>query len=109
RTLSLDLRPSVLDDFGLYSALRWYLNRHAERAGLTMHLSGREDDERLPVELETVCFRVAQEAVTNVIRHARASNVWVDLQRTRSRFRMTIRDDGIGFDAAAARQRGLRG
>ena len=109
RDLSLDLRPSLLDDFGLYPALRWYLNRHTQRAGLHLHLTGAGNGPRLPVDLETVCFRVAQEALTNIMRHAAATNVWVELRRRGRRFYMTIRDDGAGFDVEAAREAAVRG
>jgi len=104
RDLALDLRPSVLDDFGLPAALRWYADRFAGAAGVTAHLAV-EDVPRLPPELETACFRVAQEALTNVARHARARNVWLVLRHDPGGLQLSVRDDGIGFDVRAAHDR----
>jgi signal transduction histidine kinase len=76
RDLALDLRPSVLDDLGLPAALRWYVDRFARAAHVEAHLS-IDAVPHLEANLETVSFRVAQEALTNVARHARARRVWV--------------------------------
>jgi len=104
RDLALDLRPSVLDDFGLPAALRWYVDRLARAAGVEAHLAV-EDVPRLEPELETACFRVAQEALTNVARHAHARNVWLGLRHHRAGLELSVRDDGTGFDVRAARDR----
>ncbi|MDB5306450.1 MAG: domain S-box protein [Gemmataceae bacterium] len=109
RSLSLDLRPASLDLLGLEPALRAYLARRAAHAGLALAFTGSLGGERLPPALETVCFRVVQEAATNVLRHARATRLGVDLSRTDEEVRVTIRDDGAGFDVAAAWERVLRG
>jgi two-component system sensor histidine kinase UhpB len=109
RSLSLDLRPASLDLLGLEPALRAYLARQAAHAGLALAFTSSLGAERLPPALETVCFRVVQEAATNVLRHARANRLEVDLSRTGGEVRVTIRDDGAGFDMAAARERVLRG
>jgi PAS domain S-box-containing protein len=109
RSLSLDLRPPSLDLLGLEPALRAYLARQAAQAGLALEFTSSLGGERLPPTLETVCFRVVQEAATNVLRHARARRLEVDLGRTEKEVRVTIRDDGVGFDVAAARERVLRG
>ncbi len=103
RNLSLDLRPSVLDDLGLAAALRWYLDRQALLSGFTAGFSADLPPGRLPRELETACFRVAQQALTNVAQHARARRVSVDLRREEAGLSIAIRDDGVGFDVAAAR------
>lgn len=108
RHLSLDLRPSVLDDLGLEAALRWYADGQIRRTGLDIRLDTNLRGCRLPVELETTCFRVAQEALTNVVRHARARRVWIELQRQEA-VELTIRDDGAGFDPQAARARAAGG
>jgi signal transduction histidine kinase len=63
----------------------------------------------LPPEVETACFRVAQEAMTNVLRHSRASNLWVRLAATTACLELTVRDDGTGFDVEAARGRAAAG
>lgn len=117
RELSIELRPSLLDDLGLTAALRWYVDRYAQRTGIIAEvLSSFEEDGRLPRELETACFRIAQEALTNVARHARAGSVSVQLERSRERMLLTVMDDGVGFDidklrksASAASALGLRG
>ncbi len=106
RNLSLDLRPSVLDDLGLAAALRWYLDRQARLSGFAAEFAELSTDlppVRLPRELETACFRVVQQALTNVAQHARARNVRVELRRKDGDLSISIRDDGVGFDVAAAR------
>ncbi len=109
RNLSLDLRPSLLDDLGLAPALRWYLDRQAQRAGFAMQFVADPWETRLPADLETVCFRVAQEAVTNIVRHAQASQVQVELRRSEVELQLIIRDDGVGFDVREARARAAAG
>jgi PAS domain S-box-containing protein len=110
RNLSLDLRPSLLDDLGLVAALRWYVARQARIAGFVLHFSVEELDERLTPTLETSCFRVAQEALTNVVRHARAREVWFELRVVdEHELSLTIRDDGVGFDVSQAQSRASLG
>ena len=109
RELSLDLRPSLLDDLGLEAALRWYADREAQRAGWTTRFSSDGNGQRLPAEIATVCFRVAQQALTNVMRHAGATRVWLDVRQKGNALQLTLRDDGAGFDVATARQRALAG
>ena len=100
RELSLDLRPSLLDDLGLTSALRWYVNRYAQRSGIAVQIvSQLENDRRLSRELETACFRITQEALANVARHAKANKVEIRLERLNREISLTIKDNGIGFDA----------
>jgi PAS domain S-box-containing protein len=106
RNLSLDLRPSMLDDLGLEAALRWYVEWQAQRAGLTIHLHINLPGARLPPELETTCYRVIQEALTNVLRHAQAKQVWVELMRDGDDLQVGVSDDGVGFDPKAMGQRG---
>src|SRR5882724_870040 len=101
RNLALDLHPAVLDDFGLPAALRFYARRLAQRGGLDLDLGIVDFAERLPPAIETACFRVAQEALTNVVRHAKARRVLVELRSDGMTAHLLVRDDGIGFDAAA--------
>jgi signal transduction histidine kinase len=108
RDLALDLRPSGLDDLGLAAALRWHVDRFARQASLETHLS-IDTVETLEPELQTTCFRLAQEALTNVARHARATWVWVDLHMRGEKLELTVRDNGIGFDVRAARERAIAG
>ena len=81
RDLSLNLRPSMLDDLGLESALRWYITRQASLTGLHAEFQADALEDRLDPVIETACFRVAQEALTNVARHAHARAVTVALRK----------------------------
>ena len=102
RRLSANLRPALLDDLGLVPALRWYVSQQAERAGLEAHFQADPADIRLPSEFETVCFRVAQEAVTNIIRHAQATRLDVSLRHMPDGVELSVCDNGVGFDVAQA-------
>jgi signal transduction histidine kinase len=101
RDLSVALRPSLLDDLGLVPALRWYADRQSHRGGFQCKF---EADERidLPAEVQTACFRIAQEALTNVLRHSNAHHVVVVLRIDGGVLWLTVSDDGRGFDVAAA-------
>jgi two-component system sensor histidine kinase UhpB len=103
------LRPPLLDEFGLPAALTAYVEREATRAGLKFHLAIDLLEKRLPVTVEVTCFRVAQEALANVIRHAQAKEVDIELIKHNDRLRLIVRDDGHGFDVAAARRRAAIG
>lgn len=113
RLLALDLRPSVLDDHGLVAALRWLAQLHEERSGgrcrveLGTGFSGEDGEAppacRLPPPTETALFRIAQEALTNVVKHAQASQVMIRLSQTASSVMVEIEDDGVGLPEAPAR------
>jgi PAS domain S-box-containing protein len=107
RAISADLRPTVLDDLGLAAALRWMVDRQTQQAGLKGTFSSRDLGTRLSPELETTCYRVAQEALTNVVRHARAKHVRITLQREGGDLHLLVSDDGIGFDAETVLSGGL--
>ncbi len=107
--LSLNLRPSMLDDLGLEAALRWYTHRQADLTGLKAEFHPVPLSDRLPGVVETGCFRVAQEALTNVVRHAQAHSVAVQLSTTGNHLHLVVRDDGVGFDVHALRARAMRG
>ena len=109
RDLSLDLRPSILDDLGLVAALRWYLDRQAERAGFNAQFTAEIAEGALTPELEITCFRIVQEALTNVVRHARARHVRVSLGCEGQELLLAVEDDGVGFDQSAARDRAVQG
>jgi len=103
RRMARDLRPSQLDDLGLVAALRSHLDRQASSAGFKPNFNDERVPARLASEIETTCFRIAQEALTNIARHAHASEVWVTLAGTAAELRLEVRDNGRGFDVAAAR------
>jgi signal transduction histidine kinase len=108
RNLSLDLRPSVLDDLGLVAALRWQADRQAQRGGIVVQFVADPPELRAPPDIETACFRVAQEALTNVVRHAQARQIRVEVRHRGADLELLIQDDGVGFDLAAARERASR-
>jgi signal transduction histidine kinase len=109
RSLSLTLRPSLLDDLGLVAALRWYIDQQIQRTGIGMQLVTAPLIPRFSTDVETVCFRITQEALTNVIRHAQAQQVQIELQHEATILQLRIRDDGAGFDVGAAPERAVRG
>src|SRR5947207_5962589 len=109
RRVSRDLRPSQLDDLGLLAALRSHLDQQASSAGFKPNFMHEGVPLRLAAEIETTCFRIAQEALTNIARHAQASEVWVTLAVTEEEVRLEVHDDGRGFDVAAARLRATAG
>src|SRR5262249_47992450 len=98
RDLSLDLRPLVLDDLGLAAALRWYLSRQAKLSGFLIHFTENLGTSPLPSEVQTTCFRIAKEALTNVVRHSHAKLVNMELKLHRGELNLLIKDDGVGFD-----------
>lgn len=98
RELSHDLRPTMLDELGLAPTLRWYANRFARRLGIEIELEAVGFEGRLAAEIETVVYRIVQEAFTNIARHAQASRVHLRLAQTGSRVTTVIEDDGVGFD-----------
>ncbi len=96
--LIFDLRPSILDHLGLAPALRWYAQSRLEPAGVRWQIEDSEVPRRLPAEVETALFRVVQEAINNVVRHALARNVRIAFAMPPGSLRLDIEDDGVGFD-----------
>lgn len=109
RALSHSLRPPLLDELGLVAALRAFLEEQGWRANLSCKLDAPEDLGKLPPEIEIVAFRVVQEAVTNAVRHAQARSVRVSIARAEGTLRVSVRDDGRGFDVEAAFARAIDG
>jgi signal transduction histidine kinase len=104
RDVMAELRPPQLDDFGLAAALRWYAERFSRRFGLATEVHCAELLPRLPQNVETALFRVAQEALTNAARHSRGNHVTLSLEATSEEVSMVIADNGQGFDPRAFRQ-----
>lgn len=109
RDLALNLRPPQLDQLGLAATLRDYLDRLADRAGFASIFAADRDYCDLDREVAVAAFRVAQEALTNVVRHARASKVAIELRTQGDDLLLAVGDDGCGYDLVAARDRALRG
>jgi signal transduction histidine kinase len=108
RRLARELRPTILDDLGLAPALEWLAQGLAKRRDVTITVAAPE--RRLAPEVETALYRIVQEALTNAVRHARPRRIEVEVREEGSRIRAMVRDDGHGFDAAAAlARRGDRG
>src|SRR5438105_1070200 len=93
--MSQDLRPSVLDDLGLVPALRT-LAKQPSGSEVSLHVDGLRD--RLPAPIETALYRIAQEALTNANKYARAAHLHIDLRTLDGHVRLRVRDDGVGFD-----------
>ncbi len=108
RDVMAELRPPLLDDYGLIVALHWYTEQYSERTGIGVKLFG-EEITPLSQELETVLYRITQEALTNVVKHACANSITVDLKEMNGEVRLTVTDDGIGFDVASLDDRQQHG
>jgi PAS domain S-box-containing protein len=109
RDLSMDLRPLMLDQLGLVSTIRWYADRQAQRSDFALEFVMDSSGDRFPADLEIALYRVVQEALTNVCRHADARHVRLELRQSDEEVRLVIHDDGVGFDVAAAQKKGSRG
>ena len=110
RKLAVELRPTTLDDLGLVAAIEWYTREYAERIDASMHFSTQGLVGRLHSEVELVIYRVMQEALTNIARHAQATRIDVALAFTDEAVEIRIEDNGLGFDvneATSSRERGL--
>jgi signal transduction histidine kinase len=98
RRLAVELRPKVLDDFGLLPALERLTQGFAEHTGISVDLEASALTERPPVEVETAIYRIVQESLTNVVKHAQAQSVSVVVTRSDGRIKAVIEDDGTGFE-----------
>jgi signal transduction histidine kinase len=96
--LIADLRPSLLDDIGLVEAIEWYGEQRLKPHGIAFQLLEHTLTERLPAPVETVLFRIVQEGLTNIVRHARARSVSIRLLEDQEEITLEISDDGVGFD-----------
>src|SRR5947199_3029382 len=112
RNLSIDLRPSALDDLGLLPALRWYVKEYQQKCSIVVEFAAHGFKERLPAEVETALYRIVQESLTNTARHAHAHKVLITMKEDADTVYVTIKDDGCGFDVGTLlktpdQQRGL--
>jgi len=97
RRIASELRPGVLDDLGLVAAIEWQLEQFQARTGIKCHWTNTANDVKLDREKATAVFRILQEILTNVLRHAQATNLYVKLSRARHHFELEVKDDGCGI------------
>lgn len=107
RRLAVELRPAVLDDFGLVPALERLTDAFAEQTNIRVDFHSALGDTRLPNEVETALYRVVQESLTNIVKHANAQRVSVSIARRPSGAAAVVEDDGKGFDQRTLREDGL--
>lgn len=110
--LSMELRPAMLDDLGLVPALVWYVNRYQEQTGINVEFKHNgAESRRFSTAIEMTIYRIVQEALTNVARHAHATSIQLTIWMNGDWLEVRIDDDGVGFDAqtALAQNRGLTG
>ena len=107
RRLAVELRPKALDDFGLVAALERLVQTFSEATGIATQLQASLGEERLPSEVETTLYRIVQEALTNVVKHAGAQNVSIVVMRRAGTATAVVEDDGEGFDADRVSEEGL--
>ncbi|MGE5336535.1 MAG: PAS domain S-box protein [Gemmatimonadota bacterium] len=104
RNVMAELRPAVLDDYGLAAALRWYAEEFGRRTGVATNVSGTDPNPRLPPNVEGALYRIVQESLTNVAKHAGARQATVVLETNDGTFSLAVSDDGCGFDPASPMQ-----
>jgi two-component system sensor histidine kinase UhpB len=109
RSLSLDLRPPQLDNLGLIATLRSYVENKSNLANVKGWFESSPISAELHHDIENTCFRIVQEAVTNILRHAKAENIWVKVSQRQDQLNVSIRDDGKGFDIEKARSSAISG
>jgi signal transduction histidine kinase len=108
RQLAVELRPKVLDDFGLVAALERLTQTFGEQTGMSVHFGQTwPTSDRLPAEIETALYRIVQESLTNIVKHARATSVSVVLTRKDDSVSVVVEDDGVGFEPHRAREDGI--
>lgn len=109
REMSLNLRPSMLDDMGLLPTVLWHIDRYAKQTGIRVNFHCDEFSQRLPLEIETAAYRIIQEALTNVARYAQVNEVLVGLVLQDNTLWVEVLDNGKGFDVSAVSDRPTSG
>ena len=107
RRLAVELRPAALDDFGLVPAIERLRDLVTEQSGISVEVRSEIGDQRLSPETETTLYRIAQEALTNVVKHADARSVRMRLSRSGNRIVLVVQDDGSGFEPESVRDGGV--
>jgi signal transduction histidine kinase len=98
RNLSMELRPTMLDDLGLLPTMEWHVRNYSELTNIRVALDPIGIDQRFPPEVETAAYRIAQEALTNIARHAKAGEAWVSIRVNGDNLVIQVKDDGVGFN-----------
>ncbi|HEX9092128.1 MAG TPA: PAS domain S-box protein, partial [Anaerolineales bacterium] len=98
RDVMADLNPPVLEEYGLLAAIKWYGGDFTNRTGITTLVKGDKNDPRLSSRVDKILFRLVQEMLNNVAKHAEASRVVISIKSTKETFSVTVKDDGLGFD-----------
>jgi two-component system sensor histidine kinase UhpB len=108
RKIVYGLRPTILDDLGLLPAIRWYARTNLEDAGIMVEVTGSGEFESLPPQVNSTLFRIAQEAINNVVRHSRATSTQISLIHLGDNVVLEVKDDGRGFDPGLVREQALQ-
>jgi PAS domain S-box-containing protein len=106
REMSMGLRPPLLNEMGLTSALRWHASRQAKIVGWKININAPESVERPPLDIERACYHILREALSNIAHYANASEVWVELSQQGNTLEMRVRDNGDGFSIDLTQKRG---
>jgi len=109
RRIATDLRPLMLDDLGLNAAVEWLARESAQRMGIAITVRLGDNDPALGGRASTAVYRMVQEALTNVARHARATAVHIEMRQADGQLVLTVQDNGVGFPARATQQEGSYG
>jgi len=109
RRISMELRPSILDDLGLSAAIEWQAEEFTQRTGIDVRVNMSPPDLEVTPAYAIEVFRILQEALTNVVRHAEATTVWVTLRATEEHIELIVKDNGQGIDREAANRRSSQG
>ncbi|MGE5123084.1 MAG: PAS domain S-box protein, partial [Acidobacteriaceae bacterium] len=104
RDVMADLNPPVLDEYGFWAAIKWYCGDFSNRTGITTHVSGKKFDPPLASHVEKVLFRLVQESLNNIAKHAQASRVMVNVKSSKDVVSVTVQDNGKGFDPRETRR-----
>lgn len=108
RKIIYGLRPTVLDDLGLVPAIRWYARSTLEEVGIRVNVNASEDPGPIDSEIKTTLFRIAQEAINNIVKHSAAKTATISLDKNKNHYFLCVQDDGHGFDVERSSNQAIR-